>query len=478
MDQLALGQQVPLNRARRLLQYRDTLSSHAQLVLSVLSSTLVLAAMAVLRDGYLHSNYRYLLIIIALSQMTIYNWRGVYRRFNGLTSGSLRIGRSWLLLVILAITAMFLSQSSNSFSRTVILGWAIIGYASQVAIYYVFSILSSRSKLHANPARNSMVIGGGLLAKELIDSINRNSWINDRVIGCVHDDIGPRGISPENLLGIPHLGKTRNISNLIATHQISKVYIAVSIGQSRDIERIYRMLSSSTVDIVWVPDIFSMQLINHSIKELNGLPLITLSESPLASETRALLKGIFDKTIALLMLIILSPLMLAVTFLVWQSSPGPIIFRQKRHGWDGRVIEVWKFRSMKIHEDKRVSQARRNDNRVTRIGKFIRRTSIDELPQLFNVLQGTMSLIGPRPHAVEHNELYSKQIKFYMLRHRVKPGITGLAQVSGYRGETETLEKMLKRVEFDIHYINNWSLLMDVKILLKTPFSLLSKDIY
>jgi putative colanic acid biosynthesis UDP-glucose lipid carrier transferase len=159
-------------------------------------------------------------------------------------------------------------------------------------------------------------------------------------------------------------------------------------------------------------------------------------------------------------------------------SPGPIIFKQERHGRNGKIIKVWKFRSMRLHDDHQVRHAGREDPRITPVGRFIRRTSIDELPQFFNVLQGHMALVGPRPHAIAHNDYYTGKIQAYMARHRIKPGITGLAQISGCRGETETLDKMQKRVEIDLNYINNWSLWLDIKILIKTPFTLFSKDIY
>jgi len=229
---------------------------------------------------------------------------------------------------------------------------------------------------------------------------------------------------------------------------------------------------------VWVPDIFNMQLLNHSVRELNGLPLITLSESPMTLESELFCKTAIDKVIAALMLVVLSPLMLTIAALVRYTSPGPIFFKQKRHGWDGRIIEVWKFRSMYLHGDTEVVQASRNDSRITPIGRFIRRSSIDELPQLFNVLAGSMSLVGPRPHALAHNGFYAQYIRSYMMRHRIRPGMTGLAQVNGLRGETEKLDKMLRRVEFDIAYINNWSVFLDIKILLKTPLSLFCKQAY
>ena len=231
--------------------------------------------------------------------------------------------------------------------------------------------------------------------------------------------------------------------------------------------------------MVWIPDLQSLTLLNHSVSEIEGLPAIHLNESPhTAYPTAATTKALLDRAIALLAIFALSPLLLATAAAVKLSSPGPVLFKQKRHGWNGKIIKVWKFRSMRQHNDAQVKQASREDPRITRVGRFIRRTSIDELPQLFNVLQGHMSLVGPRPHAVAHNDYYTGKIDAYMARHRIKPGITGLAQISGCRGETETLDKMEKRVELDLAYINNWSLWLDIKILVKTPFTLLSKDIY
>jgi putative colanic acid biosynthesis UDP-glucose lipid carrier transferase len=204
-----------------------------------------------------------------------------------------------------------------------------------------------------------------------------------------------------------------------------------------------------------------------------------LNESPLTSRpTAALSKSLVEKTVAFLAIIALSPILLIIALAVKINSPGPVFFKQDRHGWNGKVIKVWKFRSMRVHDDRDVKQASRNDSRITPVGRFIRRTSLDELPQLFNVLQGHMALVGPRPHAVAHNNYYSGKILAYMARHRIKPGITGLAQISGCRGETDTIDKMQKRVEIDLQYINSWSLWLDLKILVKTPFTLLSKDIY
>jgi putative colanic acid biosynthesis UDP-glucose lipid carrier transferase len=275
------------------------------------------------------------------------------------------------------------------------------------------------------------------------------------------------------------LGALPELNDLVTRCRIRRVYIAMPLSKAAQIEAIYLALLDLNVDVVWIPDFSSMMLLNQSISQIEQFPAIYLNETPLSSHPAAALgKELFDRGLALVSLIVLFPVMLAVAIAVKVSSPGPVFFRQPRHGCNGLVILVWKFRSMRMHDDAAVRQATQNDTRITRVGAFIRRTSIDELPQLINVLRGEMALVGPRPHAVAHNHYYGDKIIAYMARHRIKPGMTGLAQISGLRGETETLEKMQKRIEKDLDYINHWSLWLDIKILFKTPFTLFSRNIY
>ena len=275
------------------------------------------------------------------------------------------------------------------------------------------------------------------------------------------------------------LGSVDEIETILDTHQPRRVYLALTMDNAHLIKPFASELVERSVDVIWAPDIFGVSLVNHSMKEMAGVPLISLSETPLVGGA-ALAKDAMDKVVASVALVILSPVMLITALAVKLSSPGPVMFRQKRHGWDGRVLEIYKFRSMKVHEEQegQVTQAKKDDDRITAVGRFIRRTSIDELPQLFNVLDGSMSLVGPRPHAMAHNEYYKDQIKSYMLRHRIKPGLTGLAQVNGYRGETDTLDKMEARVNYDLAYINNWSIWLDIEILFRTFFVLIGKNAY
>jgi putative colanic acid biosynthesis UDP-glucose lipid carrier transferase len=227
-------------------------------------------------------------------------------------------------------------------------------------------------------------------------------------------------------------------------------------------------LRDTTSSVYFVPDIFMFDLIQARFDQINGVPVVAVCDTPFFG-IRGLLKRLSDILIAGLVLLLISPLMALIAVGVKLGSPGPILFKQRRYGLDGEQISVYKFRSMTVCEDgEKVVQASQNDQRVTSFGRFLRKTSLDELPQFINVLQGSMSVVGPRPHAVAHNELYRKVIKGYMIRHKVKPGITGWAQVNGLRGETDTVEKMNARVQYDLEYLRNWSLMLDMWIFFKT----------
>jgi putative colanic acid biosynthesis UDP-glucose lipid carrier transferase len=230
-------------------------------------------------------------------------------------------------------------------------------------------------------------------------------------------------------------------------------------------------LRHSTANIRLVPDWFTLKLLNHGVSEVVGIQMLDLSTSPITGETRVI-KAVQDFVLATVILLLISPLLLAIALAIKYTSPGPVLYRQKRHGWNGEEIVVYKFRSMVVHQEagSQVTQASKNDSRITPLGAFLRRTSLDELPQFINVLQGRMSIVGPRPHAMAHNEHYKELVPNYVLRHKVKPGITGWAQVNGFRGETDTLDKMEKRVEYDLYYIENLSLGLDLKIIVATVF--------
>jgi len=228
-----------------------------------------------------------------------------------------------------------------------------------------------------------------------------------------------------------------------------------------------------------VPDVFAFDLLNARMTDLKGLPTISIYDTPMVGGHK-LVKRLQDIILGSAILLLISPVLLVIACAIKFTSKGDVLFKQDRYGIDGKKIKVWKFRSMTVADNANVVvQAKKNDSRITPLGAFLRRTSLDELPQFFNVLQGSMSIVGPRPHAVAHNEEYRKLIQGYMLRHKMKPGITGWAQVNGWRGETDTLEKMQKRIEYDLDYIHSWSLYWDLKIVFLTIFKgFINKNAY
>ncbi len=275
------------------------------------------------------------------------------------------------------------------------------------------------------------------------------------------------------------LGNLENIADIVNGHKIKRIYVALPFEHTQKLQEIQEKLKYINADLIWAPDIFALNLLNHSVREVSGVPLINLNETPLLAGGPAFLKYSLDKVVSLLMIIAFFPVLVVIASIIKFTSKGPIIFKQIRDGWDGKQFYVYKFRSMYLHEEGDiVQQAKKGDDRITPIGHFIRKTSIDELPQLFNVLEGSMSLVGPRPHAVSHNKFYSSKVKRYLARHRIKPGMTGLAQINGFRGETQTVEAMAKRIELDLEYIKNWTFSLDLWILIKTPFALFSKNAY
>lgn len=263
-------------------------------------------------------------------------------------------------------------------------------------------------------------------------------------------------------------GDTDQLIKLAKNGLVDIVYITLPLRAELRIKNIVEQLSDSTVSVHYVPDLFIFDLLSASLNNIKGIPIISIHDTPFYGIDGAM-KRAFDIVFSTLVLIAIAIPLLLIALCVKLSSPGPVLFKQRRYGFRGEEIIVWKFRSMTVCEDsENVVQAKKNDARVTKLGNFLRRTSLDELPQFFNVLQGKMSVVGPRPHAVAHNEFYRGQVKGYMLRHKVKPGITGLAQINGFRGETDSLDKMEGRIQYDLNYIRNWSLWLDIKIVLLT----------
>ncbi|WP_045122554.1 undecaprenyl-phosphate glucose phosphotransferase [Pseudomonas fluorescens] len=441
-----------------------------------LAQAFIVALLFILAErhtGTVEFYYRMCATLAVLASVPAYTFSGVYRKQDNYLTGLGRLFMGWSMTMVALACIAFVCKADEVFSREVTLSWAVYGFLGQALLYAPLHAFSKYYQRSRTSAQKTLIVGTGELALGLAKKISQVE--NLPLVGLVSN--GPTSNLDADAPRV--VGDQEDLLELIKDHDIRRLYITLPLAEAAKIEAMYVDLLGANVDVVWVPDLNSLTLLNHSVKVVDGLPAICLNESPLTSRpTAALSKSLLEKGVALLAIILLSPVLLFIALAVKINSPGPVFFKQDRHGWNGKVIQVWKFRSMRVHDDREVVQASRNDTRITAVGRFIRRTSLDELPQLFNVLQGQMALVGPRPHAVAHNNYYSGKILAYMARHRIKPGITGLAQISGCRGETDTIDKMQRRVEMDLHYINNWSLWLDLKILVKTPFTLLSKDIY
>ena len=319
-------------------------------------------------------------------------------------------------------------------------------------------------------ARTAVVAGYNEVSLALADRIRADPALGIRIAGFFDDRSAER-------LGLPAgkelLGGLTELAAYAKSQNIDLIFIALPMRQVQRVVDLLDELRDTTASIYFVPDIFVMDLIQSRTAEISGVPIVAMCETPFQG-TPGLVKRLMDVGISLAAVILLAPFLLIIALLVKLSSPGPAIFRQRRYGLDGDVIDVYKFRTMTVVEDGlQIQQVRRDDPRVTPIGRFLRRFSIDELPQLCNVLAGSMSLVGPRPHAVAHNEEYRRLIKGYMVRHKVLPGITGLAQVNGCRGETSRLEDMKARIEYDLDYLRQWTPSLDIRILFQTAVQVL-----
>lgn len=476
---------------RSILKRRGSISTAVQAVVDVVAVMALSLLLIQKQIGTVTPPYSVLLLLLAMVMVFSYNQFGVYRSNSSFTRKALTLFKAWSLTFGFLLVVGFVTKQTDVFSRLLLGQLFIAGYLLQVFLQYLSREIQIRVMVHAVPAENVLIVGTGKLASYLQNKISGNPWLNQKVVGCLELPSAAQGRDARagatlyessdfaSLKELNVIGPLDQMLSIIERHDVRTVYFAIPLGESDLIEDLYFQLLDRHVSVHWVPDIFSLLLVNHSVREIAGLPVLTLSETPLTG-TRLLLKALEDRILGVLILVLISPILLVIAAAIKLDSQGPVFFRQARMGWSGRVFHIWKFRSMYVHQPEAgvIRQATRNDPRVTRVGAFLRKTSLDELPQIFNVLVGEMSLVGPRPHAVQHDELYSKGINAYFARHNIKPGITGLAQVRGLRGETSEIERMQERIESDIEYINNWSLWLDVSILLRTLGALTGKNAY
>ncbi len=379
----------------------------------------------------------------------------------------------WAVLVAALLALGYVTKFSETYSRRVVVTWVLLTPVLLVGLSLLLQAITRRLMTDAAQLRRAVFLGCTQASQELAQRLARHTELGIAVAGFFDDRGSDRlGCAKSAQL----LGRFADVPSFVKSRDIDVIFVAIPPGQVGRMRELVHELGDTTASIYYLPDVYGFDLIQQRTGELLGFPVVAMCETPFHGY-RGLVKRLMDVIVAGLALVVLSPVLLGVAWAVKRSSPGPVIFRQRRYGLDGREINVYKFRTMTVCEDgDKVVQASRADRRVTPIGRHLRRWSLDELPQLFNVLQGSMSLVGPRPHAVAHNEEYRKLIKRYMVRHKVLPGITGLAQVRGCRGETTRVEDMEARVLFDLEYMRNWSPLLDLQILLATAFAVIRTD--
>jgi putative colanic acid biosysnthesis UDP-glucose lipid carrier transferase len=447
--------------------YKRTFYSAPQsvtsLVAAVLEPTLIvlvyLATALWFREPIMRPDLVLCLLVFALT------FPGRNRYKEGMLNAATDLVASWITLLAILLLCAYATDSMHYFDRNVLLGWSIATPLVQwLAVWIGRGILRKRAQ---DPAirKPAVVIGAGLLGVKVATALQGDREEGRDFLGWFDDR------TDERLAGETSghmLGGLKDAAPFIRAHGVKEVFITLPLGSQPRILELLESIQGTTASLFFVPDVFGISIIQGRLQDMNGVPVVGICETPFTG-TNELVKRISDVVLAVVILLLISPLLLAIMIGVKMSSPGPAIFRQKRNGLDGGEITVYKFRSMRAMDNGPVvAQATKDDPRITPFGAFLRKTSLDELPQFFNVLQGRMSIVGPRPHAVAHNELYRELISAYMVRHKVKPGITGWAQVNGLRGETETVDKMKARVEYDLEYLRNWSLGLDLQIIVRT----------
>lgn len=417
-----------------------------------------------LRFGHFDIRDRYwLAVVIMILLVTFINSSiGAYERWRITRISTLLVRQFlvWLAVASLVATVVYLTQSSERYSRMWIGMTLLISFSLSAVVRVGIQLLLRQARLQGRSLRSIFLVGPGH--------------------NIIHVGHGMRGAPAEGyrIAGVQRLDSTKpdqvelgKLSHRVAESGAQEVWICVPLEMGMVVRAIFYALRHHTVEVRFIPEFSDMQLLNHRMSEVAGQLTFDLSVTPM-NGLALLIKRLEDIILGTLISIVMLPVCLIIAVSIKLNSPGPVLFKQYRTGVNGQIFKVYKFRSMKIHAEQagQVTQASKGDARLTAIGAFLRRTSLDELPQFYNVLQGRMSIVGPRPHALAHNEHYKELVESYMKRHKVKPGITGWAQVNGFRGETDTIEKMESRVEYDLWYINNWSLWLDLRIIFWTIF--------
>jgi putative colanic acid biosynthesis UDP-glucose lipid carrier transferase len=447
--------------------YKRTFYSAPQSVMSLIAAflepTLSVLAYVAISHWFDEPILRASLTLCLLTFALTFPGRNRFR--DSLVAAGVDIATSWLVLLGVLALCGYATRSFGYFDNRVLFVWAVLTPVLQWCAVAIGQMVIRHHESLPHVRHTAVIVGAGPLGVKVARALTGANDRSSTFLGFFDDRTDDRvdGDASGQLLG-----GLKDVANYVSAHSIRDVYITLPLGSQPRIVELLEQLQGTTASLFFVPDVFGISIIQGRLRDMNGVPVVGICETPFTG-TNELVKRISDVVLASVILVMISPLMLAIAIGVKLSSPGPVIFRQRRNGLDGEEIIVYKFRSMTAQDNGPVvRQATKDDPRITRFGAFLRRTSLDELPQFINVLQGRMSIVGPRPHAVAHNEEYRQLIKAYMVRHKVKPGITGWAQVNGHRGETDTIEKMKARVEYDLEYLRNWSLGLDLQIIART----------
>jgi Undecaprenyl-phosphate glucose phosphotransferase len=389
-----------------------------------------------------------------------------------------RVALAWLIALAVLVASVFFLKTGSEFSRVWLALWFAAGLVVLTALRAGVASMTRQGVADGRLVRRAVIYGGGAVCEQLLGALEADTESDIRICG-VFDDRGDARIG-RSVSGYPKLGTSDNLVEFGRNTQVDMLIMALPLVAESRLNGLINKLGVLPIDVRVAGNASSLKLARRSYSYIGSVPLLDVADKPI-NDWGNVAKWMFDKVVATLALIVLAPVMAIIALMIKCESRGPVLFRQKRYGFNNELVEVLKFRSMYTEQcDHAASRlVTRGDPRVTRIGRYLRKASIDELPQLFNVLSGTLSLVGPRPHAVQAKAadmLYPDVVSNYYARHKVKPGITGWAQINGWRGETDTEEKIQKRVEHDLYYIDNWSLLFDAYILAKTPIALLKTE--
>jgi Undecaprenyl-phosphate glucose phosphotransferase len=389
-----------------------------------------------------------------------------------------RVLACWSLVFTVIAVGVFLFKASDLVSRVWLVSWYAGGAVLLVAFRMSLRALVQHWTREGKLKRRTVIVGGGADAEVLIHAIQNSAENDITLFGLFDDRVDER--SPDSVAGLLKLGKVADLIEFARRTRVDLVIVSMPLSAEKRVLEMLKQLWVLPVDIRLSAHMSQLRFTSRAYSYVGDVPVFDMADRPI-SDWNLVFKWGFDRLVALSALVLLSPVMIAAAIAIKLESKGPVFFRQQRHGFNNQLIQMYKFRSMYTDmADAGASRlVTRDDPRVTRVGKFIRRTSIDELPQLFNVLKGDLSIVGPRPHALQakaDNKLYYEAVDGYFARHRVKPGMTGWAQIHGWRGETDTVDKIMQRVHHDLYYIENWSLPLDFYIVFMTPFSLVSRN--